>query len=331
MKTKLIFQILLNFILSISAIAQCDFGTGLVGSNNAPFAAGSGAVNIVGNNVTVTSNVNIVAGVYNFDNFTVNNGVVITVTAGVGPLIIKCTGTATINGAIRSDGGDGGNGTQGVFSGGIGGAGGIGGSGSSTNAGNGGIGFESLISGTSKFYGGGGGGGANSWHGGYDSGGIHGSGGNGGGGNGASHNSPSTAGTPNTGGGGGGGFGHSVRSDNIFRGSAGGSGIVIIKIHNNDKELKKKLDKDTKIINEIKDEFRKKLKNFVSDELPYNKFSMFPLVILILIFWIFIFLFLLKFVHHYFANIYLYILISILIFLLLFGSLWFLYSNNDLL
>jgi gliding motility-associated-like protein len=138
MKTKLIFQILLNFILSISAIAQCDFGTGLVGSNNAPFAAGSGAVNIVGNNVTVTSNVNIVAGVYNFDNFTVNNGVVITVTAGVGPLIIKCTGTATINGAIRSDGGDGGNGTQGVFSGGIGGAGGIGAAGWGTNGGLGG-------------------------------------------------------------------------------------------------------------------------------------------------------------------------------------------------
>ena len=84
------------------------------------------------------------------------------------------------------------------------------------------------------------------------------------------------------------------------------------------------------IINDIKNEFRKKVKLFEDKDIPYNKFSIFPLVILIIIFWIVIFLFLLKFVHHYFAYIYIYILLFIIIFLLLFGSLWFLYSNNDL-
>ena len=95
-------------------------------------------------------------------------------------------------------------------------------------------------------------------------------------------------------------------------------------------ELYKKIDKDIIVINDIKDEFKKKIKGFDNNDMPYNKFSIFPLVILILLIWLFIFLFLLKFVHHYFANIYLYILISIIIFLLLIGSMWFLYSNNDL-
>ena len=138
MKNKVLIFILFTFIISFSAIAQCDFGNGLVGSNNAPFALGSAAVTVVGNDVTVTSNVSMTSGIYNFNNFTVNAGVVIIVTAGVGPLILKCTGTAAINGVIRSDGGNGGNGTLGTFSGGIGGAGGIGAAGWGTDGGLGG-------------------------------------------------------------------------------------------------------------------------------------------------------------------------------------------------
>ena len=207
--------------------------------------------------------------------------------------------------------------------------------GTDRTSGNGGIGRLSKITGSKVYYGGGGGGAyydAKSGEGGK--GGKGGNGGNGGGGNGGYKNSNvfinGTNGQDNTGGGGGGyfegGFG------------LGGSGIVIIRVKKEDveksgltkDELYKKIDKDIIVINNIKDEFKKKIKGFDNNDMPYNKFSIFPLVILILLIWLFIFLFLLKFVHHYFANIYLYILISIIIFLLLIGSMWFLYSNNDL-
>jgi hypothetical protein len=171
----------------------------------------------------------------------------------------------------------------------------------------------------------------------------------GGGGRGCSGN-----GTNNTGGGGGGGYkykeggtggkgGSGVVIMRIYltsegNGKNGANGVVQFKVKNDDLEQKglskndidNIIDKDTRIINDIKDEFRKKMKFIENNDMPYNKFSILPLVILILLIWIFIFLFLLKFVHHYFANIYLYILLSIIILLLLFGSLWFLYSNNDL-
>jgi hypothetical protein len=192
--------------------------------------------------------------------------------------------------------------------------------------GNGGDGDKSIIK--NIYYGGGGGGGGNfnsllkSSKGGLGGGGISGY-------------ITTKDGSINTGGGGGGGCGG---SDDLYKnGGYGGSGIVIIRVKKEDieegltkGELYKKIDKDTRIIDDIKNEFNKKLKGFYNNDIPYNKFSIYPLVILIIIFWIFIFLFLLKFVHHYFANIYLYILIFIIIFLLLFGSLWFLYSNNDL-
>ena len=207
------------------------------------------------------------------------------------------------------------------------------------NGGNGGDGIVSLITGTRTYYGGGGGGSANAFRTGI----THGIGGKGGGGNGG-YNDKATDGSVNTGGGGGGANGKkedkhdnsSVCNENSKSG-AGGSGIVIIRVKKEDVEsglstsdLYKKIDKDIIVINNIKDEFKKKIKGFDNNDMPYNKFSIFPLVILILLIWLFIFLFLLKFVHHYFANIYLYILISIIIFLLLIGSMWFLYSNNDL-
>jgi len=195
-------------------------------------------------------------------------------------------------------------------------------------AGNGGDGIQISITGTPIYYGGGGGGGV------ALSGQSAGLGGKGGGGDGSKGAVTATSGTPNTGGGGGGsGFDGSTNGES----GAGGSGIVIIRVKKEDIEsglskdnLYKNIDKDTRIINDINDEFKKKLKGFENNDMPYNKFSIFPLVILIILIWLFIFLFLLKFVHHYFVNIYLYILLSIIIFLLLFGSMWFLYSNNDL-
>lgn len=81
-------------------------------------------------------------------------------------------------------------------------------------AGSGGVGIQSSIDGTSKYYAGGGGGGSAAPAG-------VGSGGLGGGGNG-SFGGPGVSGSPNTGGGGGGGV-------TSRTGSAGGSGIVIIR------------------------------------------------------------------------------------------------------
>jgi hypothetical protein len=208
------------------------------------------------------------------------------------------------------------------------------------NGANGGNGILSKITGKDEYYGGGGGGSATF----YDNQkGLGGLGGLGGGGNGNGNNNDAKNGEPNTGGGGGGAnnkindtYQESCKTNK--KSGNGGSGIVIFRIKTSDfqknyvddNNLSKKIDTDMIIINDIKNEFRKKVKLFEDKDIPYNKFSIFPLVILIITFWIVIFLFLLKFVHHYFAYIYIYILLFIIIFLLLFGSLWFLYSNNDL-
>ena len=104
------------------------------------------------------------------------------------------------------------------------------------------------------------------------------------------------------------------------------------KIYNDYSEILMNLsNRDTKVLNKIKEEFKKKLKDLDNNQKPFNYFNIFPLVILIIIIWIFIILFLLKLLHHFFANVYIYILLTIIIFILLFGSLWFLYTNNDLL
>jgi len=239
-------------------------------------------------------------------------------------------GTVTIpsitNNNVYYYGNKGGDGKHLKGGGGGGGAGNAGLSSDTLNGGNGGNGILSTITGQNKYYGGGGGGASGD---GGKSGGI---GGKGGGGNGANRTDilKGLDGEMNTGGGGGG--------SSKGKSGAGGSGIVIIRVRKEDinykfkssTELNKIEDRDIRIINDVKSELRKKINFFENNDIPYNKFSILPLVILILLFWIFIFLFLLKFVHHYFAYIYLYILICIIIFLLLFGSLWFLYSNNDL-
>lgn len=85
------------------------------------------------------------------------------------------------------------------------------------------------------------------------------------------------------------------------------------------------------ISKELKNELKNKLTNLNNYEKPYNYIVIYPLIILIIIIWIFIFLFLLKIVHHYFLSIYIYILIFIIIILLIIGSLWFIFTNNDLL
>lgn len=58
---------------------------------------------------TATVNTTLAGGTYNYTNFTINSGVIVTVT-GTQPLIIRCTGTATIDGLLRANGGNGGNG-----------------------------------------------------------------------------------------------------------------------------------------------------------------------------------------------------------------------------
>lgn len=158
MKYQLLNRRILNAITFASCFwmpyivtAQCYFGTGNIASNTEPFATGSAQVQINGNNVTVTGDVSMPGGTYNFADFTVNDGVTITVTPGNGPLIIYCSGVATIDGSILSDGGNGLNGVSGVFSGGTGGAGGAGGGGWGAPGGRGGNSGSSPngISGTS--------------------------------------------------------------------------------------------------------------------------------------------------------------------------------------
>lgn len=109
----------------------------------------------------------------------------------------------------------GGTGASNEGAGGGGGAGGPGGDANGDDGGAGGSGFSSDISGASQFYGGGGGGGGRSD-------GTPGTGGSGVGGDGGNNSLASTPGTANTGGGGGGG-------NNDTLGSAGGSGIVIVR------------------------------------------------------------------------------------------------------
>jgi len=142
---------------------------------------------------------------------------------GAGTSLVSGSETQSTVGGLSSTfgyGNDGGANNNGTGNGG-GGATQKGGDAVVFDPGNGGDGLEVSISGTPTYYGGGGGGGAAL--------GIFefGTGGNGGGGDGASDTDPtkdSTPGSPNTGGGGGGG---SAARDTT--GSAGGSGIVIVR------------------------------------------------------------------------------------------------------
>lgn len=79
-------------LISLAGNAQCPTGTGADG----PY--------------TATGNVTLASGTYNFTSFTIDPGAIVTVT-GSQPLIIRCTGAATINGMLNASGH---NGTDGV-------------------------------------------------------------------------------------------------------------------------------------------------------------------------------------------------------------------------
>ena len=193
-----------------------------------------------------------------------------------------------------------------------GGGGGAGNSGfdsidNNKNGANGGEGISSSITGRAIYYGGGGGGASGGEIQNINSaaGVINGKGGLGGGGHGGGddgkRNNPKN-GEDYLGGGGGG--------SSIIAGGNGGSGIVIFRVKKEDIEEEVDISNelltstDTRIINEINNLLEKKMIEFNNEEKPYNYLGILPLVILIIIIWIFIFLFLLKFVHHYFASIY---------------------------
>jgi hypothetical protein len=106
---SLCYLILLGTLIITSAQAQTfNYGTGSVAANAAPFGPGGGTnVTVVGNDATVTGNVNMTAGTYHFTNFTINAGAVVTVTGTGAPLIIKCTGTFENNGTLSVNGANG--------------------------------------------------------------------------------------------------------------------------------------------------------------------------------------------------------------------------------
>src|SRR6266498_314523 len=73
--------------------AQCSFSTG-TGADGAYLA---------------TSNTTLAGGTYNFSSFTINPGVLVTVT-GTQPLVVYCTGNVSISGTLNLSGGNGTNG-----------------------------------------------------------------------------------------------------------------------------------------------------------------------------------------------------------------------------
>ena len=82
---------------------------------------------------------------------------------------------------------------------------------------------------------------------------------------------------------------------------------------------------------EIKNEIETVVKNMKNSKLVYNRYLITPITIVIVIIWIFLLLFLLKYIHYNYNLLYIYIISTIIILLLIFGSLWFLYVNSQLL
>ena len=77
--------------VSLAAQAQCgSSGTGVDGAFNA------------------TVNQTLAGGTYNYTTFNIASGVIVTVT-GTQPLVINCTGAATLDGILRANGGAGAN------------------------------------------------------------------------------------------------------------------------------------------------------------------------------------------------------------------------------
>lgn len=80
----------------------------------------------------------------------------------------------------------------------------------------------------------------------------------------------------------------------------------------------------------IKEKFENLLKEMDNNKLSYNRYTIAPVVIVILLVWIFIMMYILKYIHYHYNIYYIYFITTIIIGLLVFGSLWFLYVNSEL-
>ena len=87
---------------------------------------------------------------------------------------------------------------------------------------------------------------------------------------------------------------------------------------------------DTEKNKKIKEKFETLIKEMNNDKLSYNRYTIAPVVIIILLVWIFIIMYILKYIHYHYNIYYIYFITTIIIGLLVFGSLWFLYVNSEL-
>jgi hypothetical protein len=112
---KLLFFLLTFILISIG-----------LSTNAQSFTYGTGALGALNSTGNFSLSGAVGGTVYNYTSFTLNAGHTLTIT-GAGPVIIRVTGTATINGTINAAGGNGGStsdntgGAAGTVSGGNGG------------------------------------------------------------------------------------------------------------------------------------------------------------------------------------------------------------------
>lgn len=101
------------------------------------------------------------------------------------------------------------------------------------------------------------------------------------------------------------------------------------------KKLQKELENNLSYADEKKRQIIAEFKTLMSNmELStniYNRYLILPISIITVIVWIFIFLYILKYIHINYNIYYIYIIVGIISVLLLFGSIWFLYVNSQLL
>jgi hypothetical protein len=107
-------------------------------------------------------------------------------------------------------------------------------------------------------------------------------------------------------------------------------------IYNGDKlndiknNIKNNIVNNDLLYNYVIKELDKNIEYINNEGLIYNNFMITPLIIIILFIWIFIFLYILKYIHFHYNIYYIYFMITIIITILIFGSLWFLYVNSQL-
>ena len=80
----------------------------------------------------------------------------------------------------------------------------------------------------------------------------------------------------------------------------------------------------------LKEAFETLIQQMNNDKLSYNRYTIMPIIIIILLVWIFVMMFFLKYIHYHYNIYYIYFITTIIISLLVFGSLWFLYVNSEL-